>query len=265
MSKYVVLALAVLIFPAAAVRACSGDEVARRAAQTEELRERLAKSEYVVRKGELTRRPQADADAARPTPLSRDEEFQLVKKSLEAARARLTVPDGSGLVILDAKEHYEVVIGDAPAAEPAGPEYAAKVFVNKETLAVSRVLVNEMKNADQEAARKVAQFRDLSERLAKSEYVVERGELTRRPDGVAVNSTPLAEDEEFQVMKKGFEAAKAKLTIPEGSGVVVLEGEEYYEVIIGTPLPAGVRGPDYAAKVMLDKKKLTVVQLLAGG
>jgi hypothetical protein len=217
----------------------------------------------VVEKGELTRRPKSVAGTS--TSLSHDQEFSVMKKGLEAAKAKLMIPDGAGVIINDGKEHYEVVIGNPPQSEVSDIPYLAKVLVDKKSLAVVQTLVNDVKNMNDEANKKVAEFRRLSERLAKSEYVVEKGELTRRSDGVASPSTSLTHDQEFAVLKKSFDAAKTKLTIPDGSGVIINDVKENYEIIIGPPPQSGVLGPDYVAKVLVDKKNGQVVQILAGG
>jgi hypothetical protein len=169
------------------------------------------------------------------------------------------------VIINDGKEYYEVIIGNPPPSGVSDVDYLAKVLVDKKSLGVVQTLVNDRKNMSDEADRKVAEFRNLSERLAKSEYVVEKGELTRRPDSVAGTSTPLSHDQEFVLLKKSFEAAKTKLTIPDGSGVIINIGKDHYEVLIGPPPQSGVLGPDYIAKVVVDKKSLEIVQILSGG
>ena len=188
-----------------------------------------------------------------------------MKKSLDAAKAKLRIPDGSRVIIIDGKDYYHIIVGNPPLKGVQDPDYTAKVMVDKKTRAVVQILTNDMKNLDDDTAIKVAQFRDLSAKLAKSEYVVEKGQLTRRPKSPSVTSTSLSHDEEFQVMKTSLDAAKAKLTIPNGSGVIIIDGKQYYEIIIGNPPPAGTLGPDYTAKVMVDKKSHAVVQILAGG
>jgi hypothetical protein len=114
-------------------------------------------------------------------------------------------------------------------------------------------------------ANRVAQFHDLVEKLAKGEYVVSKGVLTRRVGGVASRLPSLADDKAFQVIRKSFDAVQEKLLIPDGSAVIIIDGSKYYEVVIGHPPAAGVLGPDYTAKVMVDKKSLAIVEILAGG
>jgi hypothetical protein len=109
-----------------------------------------------------------------------------------------------------------------------------------------------------------AQQKELSERLAHSEYVVEKGKLARRPQGRQGTSTSLSHDDEFRVMEKGLDAAKSKLSIADGSAVIIAESGENYEVVIGNPPPAGTLGPDYTAKVLVDKKTLAISQILSG-
>ena len=156
-----------------------------------------------------------------------------------------------------------MIIGNPLRSRDNASEYTAKVMIDKKSLEVVWVEMNDMKKLEEEAARKLAQYRDLSD-VMKSEYVVEKGELVRRPGGMAGPSTTLSKDQELEVMKKGLKAAKAKLSIADGEGVVINEGKEYYEVTIGIPPAAGVRGPDYTARVMFDKKGLEVVQILGG-
>lgn len=259
-SKYLLLTLAILMMPLA-VRACVNDEGAQKTEQRE-LTDKLAHSEYVVEKGKLARRHGA-AEAAASTPLGRDEELRTMEKALDAAKPKLNIPDGSGVIVVDGKDYYEVIIGVPPTAETPAQDYAAKVLVDKKTLAV--VEVKETKNVDDEAALKVEQFKELSDRLTHGEYVVEKGKLARRPQGKAGPKTSLSRDDEFRVMEKALDAAKSKLNIPEGSGVIISEVGGRFEVIIGTPPPAGTLGPDYKAKVLVDKKTLEVVEVLAGG
>jgi hypothetical protein len=262
MSKYLLLTLSILIMPVMAW-ACLEQNVANKRDGLRNLREKLAKSEYVVDKGELIPRPQAAREVS--TPLSHDQEFEVMKKSLDAAKAKLRIPDGAGVLLVDGKEYYEVIIGSSPSAGVPGPDYTAKIMVDKKSLAVAQILVNDMKNTGDEAAQRTAQFHDLQEKLAGSEYVVEKGELVPRPQAARGVSTPLSHDQEFEVMKKSLDAAKAKLRIPDGSGVILVDGKEYYEVIIGNTTPAGTLGPDYTAKVRVDKKSLAVIQILSGG
>jgi hypothetical protein len=188
-----------------------------------------------------------------------------MKKSLAAAKPKLLIPDGSGVIINDGKEYYEIIIGSPAQNTVQGSDLPAKVQVDKKSLAVVQVSGNEMKNPGDQASKEVTKYRALSERLAKSEYVVVKGELTRRADTAAGTSTSLSHDQEFEVMKKGLDAAKAKLMIADGSGIIINEAKENYEVIIGSPTPAGSLGPDYTAKLLVDKKSLEVVQILAGG
>jgi len=259
-SKRFLLAIFLLALP---LTACFAHDVRQKEAPAESLSERLQKSEYVVEKGELTRRPKSVAGTA--ISPNHDQEVLVMKKGLEAAKAKLTIPDGAGVIINDGKEHYEVIIGNAPQSEVLDVPYLAKVLVDKKSLDVVQTSVNDVKNMSDEANKKVAEFQRLSERLGKSEYVVEKGELTRRSDAVASASTSLSHDQEFLLLKKGFDAAKSKLAIPDGSGVIVNDVKDRYEIIIGPPPQAGVLGPDYVAKVLVDKKSGEVVQILAGG
>ncbi len=95
--------------------------------------------------------------------------------------------------------------------------------------------------------------------------MVSKGVLTRRVGGVASRLPSLADDKAFQVIRKSFDAVQEKLLIPDGSAVIIIDGSKYYEVVIGHPPAAGVLGPDYTAKVMVDKKSLAIVEILASG
>lgn len=118
---------------------------------------------------------------------------------------------------------------------------------------------------DESNLRDVEKFHQLEVRIASSAYVVKDGKLVARSTSVPiVSSGATADDKSVKIAMNGFEAASAVLNIPDGSGVVVIESLDFYEVIIGPPLESGKRGPDYSAKVLLNKKTLAVVQLLAG-
>lgn len=255
-------ALTAMVLPNT-VRACTNGETLKPMTLAQDVKERLSKSEYIVEKGGLTQRPGGVVGVS--TNLNHDEEFKVMKKGFEAAKAKLTIPDGVGVILDEGKDYYEVIVGSATTPNGGGVDYAAKAMVDKKSLEVVWVEMNDPKVLDEQTAKKVAEFRELSERLTKSEYVVEKGELTRRPNSATGTSTPLSHDDEFKVMKKSLDAVKGKLSIADGSGVIITEEEKFYEIIIGTPLPAGTRGPDYTAKVMVDKKNLNVVQILAGG
>ncbi|MET0650003.1 MAG: hypothetical protein ABW208_25625 [Pyrinomonadaceae bacterium] len=258
--KYVLVFVTALVMQGT-VRACS-DAPAQKTPPP--LGERLAQSEYVVEKGKLARRKGA-AESQDATRLGREEELRTMEKSLEAAKAKLSIPEGSGVVVVEGKEFYEVVIGSPRPGDAEGEGYAAKVFVDKQTLAVAQVKSNEMNNSDEEIARKVAQFRAMSAKLAQSEYVVEKGKLARRKGAAeSQDATRLGREEELRTMEKALDAVRDKLNLPEGAGVIVVEGEEYYEVIIGNPPGASGRGPDYTAKVFVDKQTLAVARILSG-
>ena len=122
---------------------------------------------------------------------------------------------------------YIAPLGDIIPAQPGGPHHDEQgVVADPISIDFARecrsLLARGSGRADTPA-------QNLSERLNKSQYVVEKGELARRQGSVAATSTSLSHDEEFQVMKKSLVAAKAKATIVEGARVVISDGKEYYE------------------------------------
>jgi hypothetical protein len=233
------------------------------AAQAQGVSGRLAMSQYVVRDGALTRRPGSAATTS--GPLSPGEEFAVVKKGLEELQAMADVPDGSVVIVVDGSEYYEVTISNPlQAGNPYGEEVAT-IMVDKNSRTAARVALN-TKQADERIARRLALYRDLAAKQKTSEYVVRKGVLTRRPGGVARPLPSLNRDKAFAIMKKGIEALQKtmKWKIPDGTAVVLLDGPNYYEVVIGDPLPPGVLGGDYLANVTIDKTTLGVVQILGG-
>lgn len=216
-----------------------------------------ARSPYLVRNGEVTLRPGSSAMSM--TSLSSTEELRLLQKSLAAAKDKATIADGSVPTVVDRADYYEVVIAN-PAPTSGGVD-EVRVTVNKKDQSVVRVT---LMHSD-ENARRIARFQDLAEKLVTSEYVFSKGALTKRPGGTPHSISALNDSQAREVIQKGLDAAKAKLTIPEGSGVTITDGDIYYEVVIGNPPAPGVLGADYTAKVLVDKKSLAVVHVLAGG
>lgn len=122
-----------------------------------------------------------------------------------------------------------------------------------------------MVRTDKDNADEVARFKEMRRMLVESDFIVRNGALAYRAQGAAVSSSAMSMDNMRNIADIGLTAARAKLQIPEGASVIVIEAPSQYDVIIGNPPQIGVRGPDYTAKVSIDKGSRAVIQVLAGG
>ncbi len=122
-----------------------------------------------------------------------------------------------------------------------------------------------MVRTDKDNVDEVARFMELRRKLTESDFIVRNGELTRRSPSAATSSSAMGIDNARNIADIGLAAVRGKLNIPEGASVIVVEGANQYDVIIGNPPQVGVRGPDYTAKVSIDKGSRAVIQVLAGG
>jgi hypothetical protein len=127
-----------------------------------------------------------------------------------------------------------------------------------------RTMENKMPQDDVDNSAAVSKFDDLRRQMTRSKYVVRNGELACRAGDESANPQVAELEIVRNFAEIGLHAAQAKLPIPDGAAVIIIEMPENYEVIIGSPPPAGKRGADYTAKVVVDKKTRTVVRVLAG-
>ena len=122
-----------------------------------------------------------------------------------------------------------------------------------------------MVRTDKDNAVEVAKFKEMRRMLIESNFIVRNGALAYRTPGAAVGSSAMNMESMRDIADIGLAAARARLQIPEGASVIVVEAPSQYDVIIGNPPQLGLRGPDYTAKVSIDKGSRAVIQVLAGG
>jgi hypothetical protein len=119
-------------------------------------------------------------------------------------------------------------------------------------------------NADAAAAAS-ANFQEITSRLENSEYVVEKGKVTRRAQSAANRSTTLSPNEEFKILQKCFDVARVKGVGRDGDRMLIVDNDEHYKIIIGNPAKSRALEPHYAydAKVLVNKKAPILAQWLS--
>ena len=71
----------------------------------------------------------------------------------------------------------------------------------------------------------------------------------------------ISKSEALEIAKESIEG---KVKIPSDIAPLILEEDEKYIVVFPTNLPLGVRGPDYYARIDIDKFSGEVLKILGG-
>lgn len=99
------------------------------------------------------------------------------------------------------------------------------------------------------------------EAMAKSNYMIVKGELVR-----VSTQLPLSpqEEDEMKIINIALDAIKGSVSLQERAKVLIQLEKDHYIVTFEHRLPEGARGPEYAARVIIDAESYKILKILGG-